>query len=209
MPCACQRLVTRAGHRSCSGFNCSPCRRTCGGFGSCAKQRRRQRAENLLRCDATNAPGCSRAWPLISHSCPTRPGSPTTPSFAPNGKAAHLIARLESRDSDPPVQLTAHTSVVPVSTNAGASIRSRQQSYLPQPKVLRPSPIWRASCKATRAQYNSKHATAKHGYAVESYCLGYRHESLPLRQAKTNVASLRLTYEEWSPSTAACRTELS
>lgn len=70
--------------------------------------------QDLLRLDTTNAPGDTRAAAARLKALFDAAGIPNEVILAPNGKAAHFIARLNGDGSRRPVLVAAHTDVVPV-----------------------------------------------------------------------------------------------
>lgn len=69
--------------------------------------------QELIRFDTTNAPGDTTKIAAYLDSLFKAHGVETEIITAPNGKAAHFIARLKGDGSLPPVLLAAHTDVVP------------------------------------------------------------------------------------------------
>lgn len=70
--------------------------------------------KDLIGFDTINAPGDTRAAADYLKSVFDAAGIPNEIILAPNGKAAHFIARLKGDGSQRPVLLAAHTDVVPV-----------------------------------------------------------------------------------------------
>jgi len=70
--------------------------------------------KTLIAFDTTNAPGDTRAIAAYLKTLFDAAGIPNEIILAPNGKAAHFIARLKGDGSQKPVLLAAHTDVVPV-----------------------------------------------------------------------------------------------
>jgi len=70
--------------------------------------------KTLIRYDTTNAPGDTTEVAAYLKSVFDAAGSPNEIIVAPNGKAAHFIARLKGDGRERPVLLAAHTDVVPV-----------------------------------------------------------------------------------------------
>ncbi|AZS21802.1 M20/M25/M40 family metallo-hydrolase [Caulobacter sp. FWC26] len=70
--------------------------------------------KDLIRYDTTNAPGDTRAVADYLKTVFDAAGIPNEIILAPNGKAAHFIARLKGDGRQRPVLLAAHTDVVPV-----------------------------------------------------------------------------------------------
>lgn len=70
--------------------------------------------QTLLRMDTSNPPGDTNAVASHLKSLFDPLGIPNEIIVAPNGKAAHFIARLGGNGSKRPVLLAAHTDVVPV-----------------------------------------------------------------------------------------------
>ncbi|UFZ02751.1 M20/M25/M40 family metallo-hydrolase [Bradyrhizobium ontarionense] len=70
--------------------------------------------KTLIRYDTTNAPGDTREVAAYLKSVFDVAGIPNEIILAPNGKAAHFIARLKGDGRERPVLLAAHTDVVPV-----------------------------------------------------------------------------------------------
>jgi acetylornithine deacetylase/succinyl-diaminopimelate desuccinylase-like protein len=70
--------------------------------------------KDLIRYDTTNAPGDTRAVAAYLKTVFDAAGISNETILAPNGKAAHFIARLKGDGSQRPVLLAAHTDVVPV-----------------------------------------------------------------------------------------------
>lgn len=68
----------------------------------------------LLAIDTTNAPGDTRAAAAYLKDLFDAAGIPNETILAPNGKAAHFIARLKGDGRQRPVLIAAHTDVVPV-----------------------------------------------------------------------------------------------
>lgn len=68
----------------------------------------------LLAIDTTNAPGDTRAAAAYLKQLFDEAGIPNQTIVAPNGKAAHFIARLQGDGTQRPVLIAAHTDVVPV-----------------------------------------------------------------------------------------------
>jgi len=73
-----------------------------------------QLLKELLRMDTTNAPGDTRPVARRLEALFTAAGIENQTVLAPNGQAAHFIARLEGDGSKRPVLVAAHTDVVPV-----------------------------------------------------------------------------------------------
>lgn len=69
---------------------------------------------DLLRFDTSNAPGDTRAAADYLKRAFDAAGIPNEIIVAPNGKAAHFIARLKGDGRARPVLIAAHTDVVPV-----------------------------------------------------------------------------------------------
>lgn len=69
--------------------------------------------QDLIRFDTTNAPGDTTKIAAYLGSLFKPHGIQTEIIVAPNGKAAHFIARVRGDGSLPPVLLAAHTDVVP------------------------------------------------------------------------------------------------
>lgn len=70
--------------------------------------------KTLIAFDTTNAPGDTRAIAAHLKTLFDAAGIQSEIILAPNGKAAHFIARLKGDGSRKPVLLAAHTDVVPV-----------------------------------------------------------------------------------------------
>jgi acetylornithine deacetylase/succinyl-diaminopimelate desuccinylase-like protein len=70
--------------------------------------------KTLIRHDTTNAPGDTRPVATYLKSVFDRAGVPNEIILAPNGKAAHFIARLKGDGRERAVLLAAHTDLVPV-----------------------------------------------------------------------------------------------
>lgn len=69
--------------------------------------------QELIRFDTTNAPGDTTKIAAYLDSLFRPHGVHTEIILAPNGKAAHFIARLKGDGTLPPLLLAAHTDVVP------------------------------------------------------------------------------------------------
>lgn len=69
--------------------------------------------QELIRIDSTNAPGDTRAIAARLKALFDAAGVPNEIIVAPNGKAAHFIARLKGDGRRRPVLVATHTDVVP------------------------------------------------------------------------------------------------
>ncbi|WP_338700039.1 M20/M25/M40 family metallo-hydrolase [Bradyrhizobium sp. 26S5] len=91
---------------------------TCAGAGRALAQSQGERTVALLKklisFDTSNGPGDTRALAEYLKSQFTPLGAEVDIFVAPNGKAAHFVARLRGDGSRKPVLLAAHADVVPV-----------------------------------------------------------------------------------------------
>ncbi|GGZ35307.1 M20/M25/M40 family metallo-hydrolase [Asticcacaulis endophyticus] len=70
--------------------------------------------KDLIRFNTVNAPGDTREMAAYLTTLFNSAGVPNETILAPNGKAAHFIARLKGNGTKKPVLIAAHTDVVPV-----------------------------------------------------------------------------------------------